>query len=153
MDLSDCSTITVLYMSSQDFKLICYCVIFLLLCQLQRSHFRYVISYLNWFCGMLRYYVVLCFTNICFLGFTIGCKWILKFSAEWTCWYFGKRVSDAKDSPQSTSPEKVPNGPLQPFANGINKEPLVTLIHKNFQLTKLIILYVIASILIQLSSS
>ncbi|GJN02752.1 hypothetical protein PR202_ga20133 [Eleusine coracana subsp. coracana] len=44
-----------------------------------------------------------------------------------------KESSAAKDSPQSTSPEKVPNGPVQPLANGVKKEPPVTLVHKNFQ--------------------
>ncbi|WVZ85895.1 hypothetical protein U9M48_032753 [Paspalum notatum var. saurae] len=43
-----------------------------------------------------------------------------------------KESSDAKDSPQS-SPEKAPNGPVQPLANGVKKEPPVTLVHKNFQ--------------------
>ncbi|KAI5014924.1 hypothetical protein ZWY2020_056314 [Hordeum vulgare] len=44
-----------------------------------------------------------------------------------------KESSAAKDSPQSSSPEKVPNGPVQPLANGVKKEPPVTLVHKNFQ--------------------
>ncbi|PAN38450.1 hypothetical protein PAHAL_7G172900 [Panicum hallii] len=43
-----------------------------------------------------------------------------------------KESSAAKDSPQS-SPEKAPNGPVQPLANGVKKEPPVTLVHKNFQ--------------------
>jgi hypothetical protein len=64
-----------------------------------------------------------------------------------------KESSAAKDSPESASPEKVPNGPVQPLANGIKKEPPVTLVHKNFQVTKLIIPYVIASFLIQFFSS
>jgi ubiquitin carboxyl-terminal hydrolase 12/46 len=44
-----------------------------------------------------------------------------------------KESNAAKDSPQSSSPEKVPNGPVQPLANGVRKEPPVTLVHKNFQ--------------------
>ncbi|PWZ40308.1 Ubiquitin carboxyl-terminal hydrolase 4 [Zea mays] len=44
-----------------------------------------------------------------------------------------KESSAAKDSPQSSSPEKAPNGPVQPLANGVKKEPPVTLVHKNFQ--------------------
>lgn len=63
-----------------------------------------------------------------------------------------KESSAAKDSPQSTSPEKVPNGPVQPLANGVKKEPPVTLVHKNFQVTELITPYVIAFLLIQFSS-
>lgn len=48
-----------------------------------------------------------------------------------------KESSAAKDSPQSSSPEKAPNGPVQPLANGVKKEPPVTLVHKNFQVTEL----------------
>lgn len=48
-----------------------------------------------------------------------------------------KESNAAKDSPQSSSPEKVPNGPVQPLANGVRKEPPVTLVHKNFQVTEL----------------
>jgi ubiquitin carboxyl-terminal hydrolase 12/46 len=48
-----------------------------------------------------------------------------------------KESSAAKDSPQSSSPEKVPNGIVQPLANGVRKEPPVTLVHKNFQVTEL----------------
>ena len=48
-----------------------------------------------------------------------------------------KESSAAKDSPQSSSPEKVPNGPVEPLANGVRKEPPVTLVHKNFQVTEL----------------
>jgi ubiquitin carboxyl-terminal hydrolase 12/46 len=58
-----------------------------------------------------------------------------------------KESSAANDSPQS-SPEKVPNSPVQLLANGIKKEPPVTLVHKNFQVTELIISNVIAFILI-----
>jgi len=49
-----------------------------------------------------------------------------------------KKSSAAKDSPQSSSPEKAPNGPVQPLANGVKKEPPVTLVHKNLQVTELI---------------
>jgi len=49
-----------------------------------------------------------------------------------------KESSAAKDSPQLSSPEKAPNGPVQPLANGVKKEPPVTLVHKNFQVTELI---------------
>jgi hypothetical protein len=49
-----------------------------------------------------------------------------------------KESSAAKDSPQSSSPEKAPNGPVQPLANGVKKEPPVTLVHKNFQVTELL---------------
>jgi ubiquitin carboxyl-terminal hydrolase 12/46 len=48
-----------------------------------------------------------------------------------------KESSAAKESPQSSSPEKVPNGVVHPLANGVKKEPPVTLVHKNFQVTEL----------------
>lgn len=33
----------------------------------------------------------------------------------------------------SSPPEKIPNGIHVPLANGVRKEPLVTWVHKNFQ--------------------
>ena len=53
-----------------------------------------------------------------------------------------KESSAAKDSPQS-SPEKAPNGPVQHLANGVKKEPPVTLVHKNFQVTEIIKKYLV----------
>ncbi|XP_066321902.1 ubiquitin carboxyl-terminal hydrolase 3-like [Miscanthus floridulus] len=41
-----------------------------------------------------------------------------------------KESSSAKDSPGTTSPEKVSNGSA---VDGVRKEPLVTWVHKNFQ--------------------
>jgi len=53
-----------------------------------------------------------------------------------------KESSAAKGSPHS-SPEKAPNGPVQPLANGVKKEPPVTLVHKNFQVTEIIEKYLV----------
>lgn len=40
----------------------------------------------------------------------------------------------AKSDPESSSPsEKTANGPTNGQANGVRKEPLVTWVHKNFQ--------------------
>jgi ubiquitin carboxyl-terminal hydrolase 12/46 len=44
-----------------------------------------------------------------------------------------KEASSAKVSPETTSPEKVSNGA---HVNGVKKEPLVTWVHKSFQVTK-----------------
>ena len=43
-----------------------------------------------------------------------------------------KESSSAKDSPGTTSPEMVSNGAA---VDGVRKEPLVTWVHKNFQVT------------------
>ena len=48
-----------------------------------------------------------------------------------------KESKAAKSSPEaSAASEKVPNGPCRPQANGVHKEPLVTWVHKNFQVIK-----------------
>jgi len=44
-----------------------------------------------------------------------------------------KESSSAKVSPKTTSPEKVSNGAA---VDGVRKEPLVTWVHKNFQVSK-----------------
>ncbi|KAK1302349.1 Ubiquitin carboxyl-terminal hydrolase 4 [Acorus calamus] len=45
-----------------------------------------------------------------------------------------KESNAGKGSPKSSSPhEKIANGPRNPQANGVHKEPLVTWVHKNFQ--------------------
>jgi ubiquitin carboxyl-terminal hydrolase 12/46 len=43
-----------------------------------------------------------------------------------------KESSSAKDSPGTTSPEKVSNGAT---VDEVRKEPLVTWVHKSFQVT------------------
>lgn len=48
-----------------------------------------------------------------------------------------KECSTAKDSPETTSPEEVSNGAVNHLANGVQKEPLVTWVHKNFQVTRI----------------
>ncbi|URE49770.1 ubiquitin carboxyl-terminal hydrolase [Musa troglodytarum] len=45
-----------------------------------------------------------------------------------------KESDAAKSSPETLSPsKKIANGPSHPVANGVQKEPLVTWVHKNFQ--------------------
>ncbi|GKV23422.1 hypothetical protein SLEP1_g33151 [Rubroshorea leprosula] len=48
-----------------------------------------------------------------------------------------KEAEAAKaDAAETSSPsEKTANGPKNPQANGVLKEPLVTWVHKNFQVT------------------
>lgn len=56
-----------------------------------------------------------------------------------------KESRAAKSDPEtSSSPEKIPNGPTSINANGGQKEPLVTWVHKNFQVLLLISLPVIS---------
>uniref|UniRef100_A0A0A9D3C5 USP domain-containing protein n=1 Tax=Arundo donax TaxID=35708 RepID=A0A0A9D3C5_ARUDO len=45
-----------------------------------------------------------------------------------------KESSSTKDSPETTSPRKVSNGVA---VDGVRKEPLITWVHKNFQVTKI----------------
>ena len=48
-----------------------------------------------------------------------------------------KESKAAKSSAEASSAsEKVPNGPCRPQVNGVHKEPLVTWVHKNFQVIK-----------------
>lgn len=45
-----------------------------------------------------------------------------------------KEAQSAKSDPETLSPpEKLANGPKTVQANGTHKEPLVTWVHKNFQ--------------------
>ncbi|MBA0581878.1 hypothetical protein Gorai_024041, partial [Gossypium raimondii] len=44
-----------------------------------------------------------------------------------------KEAPTAKNEAETSPPEKVANGPKNPQANGVQKEPLVTWVHKNFQ--------------------
>ncbi|PPS07396.1 hypothetical protein GOBAR_AA13252 [Gossypium barbadense] len=44
-----------------------------------------------------------------------------------------KEARTAKNEAETSPPEKVANGPKNPQANGVQKEPLVTWVHKNFQ--------------------
>ncbi|KAK8673049.1 hypothetical protein V6N13_111405 [Hibiscus sabdariffa] len=47
-----------------------------------------------------------------------------------------KEARTAKiEADTSSPPEKTANGPKNPQANGVQKEPLVTWVHKNFQIT------------------
>jgi len=48
-----------------------------------------------------------------------------------------EKESQAAKTDQETSPpsEKAVNGPKNGQANGVHKEPLVTWVHKNFQVT------------------
>lgn len=46
-----------------------------------------------------------------------------------------KEFSTVKDSPESTSPGGVANGEVYHLANEVRREPLVTWVHKNFQVT------------------
>lgn len=51
-----------------------------------------------------------------------------------------KEAQAAKnDAETSSPPEKTANGPKNPQANGVLKEPLVTWVHKNFQVSLLVI--------------
>jgi hypothetical protein len=44
-----------------------------------------------------------------------------------------------KDSPETTSPDRgASNGEANHLANGVRKEPLVTWVHKNFQVLQLL---------------
>lgn len=52
-----------------------------------------------------------------------------------------KEAQAAKNYAETSSPsEKTANGPKNPQANGVKKEPLVTWVHKNFQVCFLFIL-------------
>lgn len=45
-----------------------------------------------------------------------------------------KEAQAAKSDPETSSPpDKIANGPKNPQPNGVRKEPLVTWVHKNFQ--------------------
>lgn len=45
-----------------------------------------------------------------------------------------KEANAAKSSPETSPlPEKIANGPRHPLPNGVQKEPIVTWIHKSFQ--------------------
>jgi ubiquitin carboxyl-terminal hydrolase 12/46 len=47
-----------------------------------------------------------------------------------------KEAQAVKSDPETSSPpEKIANGPKHAQANGVSKEPLVTWVHKNFQVT------------------
>lgn len=47
-----------------------------------------------------------------------------------------KESHAVKTSPETSPPsEKIANGPKNPEANGVKKEPLVTWVHKNFQVS------------------
>lgn len=49
-----------------------------------------------------------------------------------------KEASASKSDPETSSPaEKAANGLKTAQANGVQKEPLVTWVHKNFQVTSL----------------
>lgn len=47
-----------------------------------------------------------------------------------------KEARAAKNDAEMSSPlEKIANGPKNAQANGVHKEPLVTWVHKNFQVS------------------
>lgn len=49
-----------------------------------------------------------------------------------------KEARKAKGDPENSSPsENIANGPRNGLPNGVQKEPLVTWVHKNFQVTSL----------------
>jgi hypothetical protein len=49
-----------------------------------------------------------------------------------------KEGQAAKSDPEASSPsDKIANGPKNALANGHHKDPLVTWVHKNFQVTLL----------------
>lgn len=55
-----------------------------------------------------------------------------------------KEASAAKSDQETSSPtEKIANGPTSIHVNGAKKEPLVTWVHKNFQV-RLLVLVVIS---------
>ena len=48
-----------------------------------------------------------------------------------------KEHNAVKDSPETSSPpDKIPNGPRTTLVNGGKKEPVVTWVHKNFQVNQ-----------------
>ena len=77
-------------------------------------------------------------TKICLHGSLQDAHEFLNFLLNELVDILEKESSAAKDSPQSSSSEKAPIGPVEPLANGVKKEPPVTLVHKNFQVTELI---------------
>lgn len=56
-----------------------------------------------------------------------------------------EKESHAAKSLTASSPEKFSNGSCNGHANGVKKEPLVTWVHKNFQVKYLTVLKILSS--------